>query len=134
MDDLILTSPSSVLYNCIAWAANDTNLWWWPDSISYWPTNVPRIQTVDAFIQAFGTLGYEPCDNEQLEPECEKVAIFVDENGEPTHAARQLYNGKWTSKLGQNVDVEHELYCKSVNRLYGRVGIILKRPRDSKRI
>ncbi|HMD98104.1 MAG TPA: hypothetical protein VKM93_12350 [Terriglobia bacterium] len=26
-----ITSAASRLYNCIAWAAGDTQRWWWPD-------------------------------------------------------------------------------------------------------
>ncbi|HEY7428267.1 MAG TPA: hypothetical protein VH682_28795 [Gemmataceae bacterium] len=25
-----ITSPASDVYNCIAWAAGETNRWWWP--------------------------------------------------------------------------------------------------------
>ena len=41
-----------------------------------------------------------------LEIGFEKVAIYSDAHG-PQHVARQLPDGKWTSKLGQQVDVEH---------------------------
>lgn len=118
MSDLIIASPPSVLYNCIAWAADDTTRWWWPgpEEISYWPPNVSRIETLEAFVEAFATLGYKPCDNDLLEPEFEKIAIFVDSKGEPTHAARQLPNGKWTSKLGRLEDVEHELHNQLLNQ------------------
>ena len=38
-----------------------------------------------------------------------KVAIFADSSLRPTHVARQLSNGNWTSKLGQNIDIEHDI-------------------------
>jgi hypothetical protein len=47
-------------------------------------------------------------------------------DGEPTHAARQLPNGKWTSKLGRWQDIEHEL-DGLVGEMYGTVKQILKR-------
>jgi hypothetical protein len=34
-----ITSSASDVYNCIAWAANDTEHWWWPGdpARTYWP-------------------------------------------------------------------------------------------------
>ncbi|TAF36353.1 MAG: hypothetical protein EAZ69_10585 [Oscillatoriales cyanobacterium] len=52
--------------------------------------------------------------------------LKIDSNGIPTHAARQLANGKWTSKLGWLEDIEHELDGLTGDR-YGVVGQILKR-------
>ncbi len=47
-------------------------------------------------------------------------------DGELTRAARQLPNGKWTSKLGRWQDIEHEL-DGLVGEMYGTVKQILKR-------
>ena len=47
-------------------------------------------------------------------------------DGEPTHAARQLPNGKWTSKLGRWEDIEHDLEGLT-GEMYGSVQQILKR-------
>ncbi|MEG3858797.1 hypothetical protein QT974_06710 [Microcoleus sp. herbarium12] len=71
-------------------------------------------------------LGYEICKDDLLEVGYQKIAIYVDLNGIPTHAARQLVNGKWTSKLGWLEDMEHELDGLVGDR-YGVVGQILKR-------
>ncbi len=70
---------------------------------------VPRKVTLDAFRQAFATLGYAVCDDERLEPGQEKIALFAL-SGEPRHAARQLPSGRWASKLGPMEDIEHELH------------------------
>lgn len=56
--------------------------------------------TLDAFIQAFQSIGYEVCASDNLEAGFQKLAIYADYTGKLTHAARQLLNGKWTSKLG----------------------------------
>ena len=126
-----ITSPVSPDYNCIAWAAGDTERWWWPlaGSFAYWPSNVPVQETLDAFIIAFGTLGFIPCENQNIEHGHEKIAMYVDDTGKPTHAARQLPNGRWTSKLGQGQDIEHELDGLT-DSLYGTVVQVLKRPID----
>jgi hypothetical protein len=122
-----ITSPAMRRYNCIAWAAKDEKNWWWPTG-PYWPGDADREATIPAFIQAFRSLGYEPCDSITLEPSIEKLAIFVDSNGTVTHMARQLENGAWTSKLGEGHDISHQLeaVCGTV---YGRVAQILRRLR-----
>jgi hypothetical protein len=88
---------------------------------------VARAETVQAFRDAFATLGYMLCDHEQLETGFEKVALFADPLAVPTHAARQLANGRWTSKLGQAEDIEHELRALE-GAIYGAIVLLLKRP------
>jgi hypothetical protein len=110
-DGGVKKSEATSIYNCIAWAANVNTKFWWPDKnrLCFWPVGVPREETLDAFIKAYETLGYVICNDESLEPGYEKVAIYVDiTTQKPTHAARQLASGKWTSKLGQDIDVEHD--------------------------
>ena len=125
-----VTSPAARDYNCIAWAAGDVGRWWWPDpdpdnDAIFWPPGAPTVETVDAFVTAFATLGYAPCSGEDHEPGFEKVALFARESV-PTHAARQLPGGRWTSKLGRREDIEHDLHALS-GEVYGAVVQILKR-------
>ena len=56
----------------------------------------------------------------------EKVAIFADDQGFPSHAA-QLPNGRWTSKLGKLEDIEHEILAL-VGVEYGSVAVVMRRP------
>ena len=122
-----VTSPATRYYNCIAWAADDTEDWWWPAPNAYWPVAAPYEESLDAFVQAFRTLGYELCDNGDLEAECEKIALYADTSGKPKHAARQLVSGKWTSKVGRGVDIEHNTLEALSGDLYGDVVLFLKR-------
>jgi hypothetical protein len=55
------------------------------------------------------------------------VALFVATTGCPTHAARQLASGRWTSKLGKAEDIEHELRDLEGD-VYSSVVLVLKRP------
>jgi hypothetical protein len=123
-----VTSPKSQEYNCFAWAAGEDDRWWQPipGDRFYWPDGVPQEETVEAYIQAYQTLGYEIGNDDRLEPEYQKIAIYVNASGIPTHAARQLPNGQWTSKLGWLEDIEHELDGLEGDR-YGVVSQILKR-------
>lgn len=124
-----VTSQSTNEYNCIAGAAGDTESWWWPDEmgVGHWPNNVPRVRTIMAFVLAYGTIGYVPCDNGSLEVGFEKIALYSSAN-EPTHAARQLVDGQWTSKLGGFEDIKHV----NVECLHGPCYVVvttyLKRP------
>lgn len=122
-----ITSPVDRAYNCIAWAAGVSNRWWWPSLDTYWPPEIALEETLDAFVLAYGSLGYEVCPDGALTPDLEKVAIY-SKAGLPTHAARQLPNGMWTSKCGPQEDIEHTL--DGLNGLqYGAPTIFLSRPR-----
>ena len=130
-----VTSPRTRRYNCIAWALERDSQWWWPDpdDICHWPPGVPREETVAAFLAAFATLGYTECPDGDPEPGHEKLALFAtaDDNGAlvPTHAARQLANGRWTSKLGAGVDIEHDGVSDVEGPLYGSVVRFARRAR-----
>ena len=128
-----VTSPESSLYNCVAWAAGDSTDWWWPDANSYWPEGVERAETLDNFRAAFESLGYSECAASELETGFDKVAIFADSDGLPTHVARQLEDGRWTSKLGRWQDIEHASLralenAPLMDSLYGTVALLMRRP------
>jgi hypothetical protein len=121
-------------YNCIAWATGDSRRWWWPGppDCTYWPDDVPRQETVPAFIMLFEKFRYACCDHGNRERWHEKIAIYA-KDGIPTHAARQLSNGKWTSKLGSWERIEHEIEGL-VGSEYGSIVQIMKRPKGLRRI
>lgn len=126
--DYKLASKKNRYYNCIAWAFECNTLWWWPDKkyIGFWPKQIKREVTLAAFIKAFETQGYSICENSDYEIGFQKIAIFIKENNIPTHTARQLDNGKWTSKIGELEDIEHNLFDLIGNQ-YGKIGVIMKR-------
>ena len=120
-------SDPTINYNCVAWAAGETHRRWWPFS-AYWPRGITREETLQSFIDAFRTLGYEPCESGDLEDRFEKVAIYA-RAGSPKHMARQLEDGTWTSKLGNEHDIYHETVEGVEGRTYGMVVQYLRRPR-----
>jgi hypothetical protein len=128
-----ITSPATIEYNCIAWAADDPEMWWWPDPYYqyYWPPDVPRKATINAFVKAFETLGYMVCQTSTYVPGYEKIAIYAKTSGEPTHAARQLGSGKWTSKVGSLEDIEHDDHAGVNGETYGSVVVFMKRPKKN---
>jgi hypothetical protein len=120
-------------YNCIAWAAKDCKNWWepleFPQPGYYWPADKPLLWTLDNLVLVFQNLGYALCDSADLEPGFEKVAIYVDLEDKPTHMARQRKSGRWTSKLGEFVDIDHTTPGGLEGPFYGRVARILKKRR-----
>jgi len=125
-----VTSPRDMTYNCIAWAVGRDDAWLWPDKAgtASWPEGVVREESLSAFVAAFEALGYTVCESEQLESGFAKIALF-EHDGKPSHAARQLESGKWTSKCGQSVDIAHELH-ELEGALYGRVAIVMAKKPD----
>jgi hypothetical protein len=126
-DNHRVTSAATRDYNCIAWAAGDTGRWWQPGV--HWPVDVPPDDHgIAALEQAMQTLGYVDCGlNDELQPGWEKVALYGT-SFVYTHAARQLGNGKWTSKLGALADIEHDTLDDIAGGDYGEVVEIMKRP------
>jgi len=121
-----VTSNSDFRYNCIAWAYGEDSKFFWPKKGYYWPANIKNEETIGAFIELFASIRYCRCDNQLLEPGYEKVAIYVLD-GKPTHAARQLPTGKWTSKLGLSIDIEHDSPELLNGPIYGNAAIFMKR-------
>ncbi|HME00025.1 MAG TPA: RHS repeat-associated core domain-containing protein [Terriglobia bacterium] len=114
-----ITGPAIPEYNCIAWSVGVTNQWVWPgnteavfdklykEGLTVTPRNRAG-QPIGRPVQIGG--GYKDSDN--CDPECHKrkVALFVDEAGVPTHAAREVEDGGvWESKLGSLCRIKHKL-------------------------
>ena len=101
----IVEQPSE-RYNCIAYAADDTSKWWWPDGINYWPPWATLDDRMESLKEVFAGLGYEQCQNSDAEEGYQKVALygFQDRFG---HAALQMPDGRWRSKMGQGPVIEH---------------------------
>jgi len=131
-----VTSCDDPFYNCIAYAAEVYDKWWWPVEAdgTDWPESLPEYVTLEVFVSAFRTKGYSECnDNDTtVEAGMEKVAIYAYDDGEPTHAAKQLPSGTWSSKLGGWEDIEHATLedLEGDDPAYGKVARVLKRPRS----
>ena len=125
------TSDESPDYNCIAWAVHDDKRWWQPLSVykkaTYWP-NAPKERTIAAYVLAFRRCGYKPVknNNPDHDPALEKVALYAIGNT-PTHAARQLPDGRWTQKMGPALDLTATLTAVEGPK-YVRVVRVLAKP------
>lgn len=125
-----ITGQATKSYNCIAWAASGQEAWWQGElADAYWPEGIPADGTVQSLVALFQSLGYQLCAGPELERGFEKVGIYA-KGSEYTHAARQLADGGWTSKLGQSVQIEHATLEALTGEAYGVVVQILKRLRQ----
>jgi hypothetical protein len=118
------SSPADLNYNCLAFAAGRTDIYWWPDPFpdplnDYWPLGLRREESLEALAELYQSLGYDPCADANLEPGYEKVAVYAL-GAEPTHAARQMSDGRWTSKLGPQQDIEHDTLESLSGPCYGK--------------
>ena len=112
--DYSVTSPATTRYNCFAWALGIDDRWIEPDE------DDPR--------RIFSEAGFAEVSDAEADPATDKIALYADELG-VTHAARQLPNGRWTSKLGNWEDIEHADPDSLTGSLYGSLLLILSRPR-----
>jgi len=127
-DNFKATSPMDTRYNCIAWAYDRNDIKLWPNCVDYkWVEGVPTPDHISSFIELYKTIGYNVCVDGLLEDTYEKICIY-ESNKKPTHAARQLPSGKWTSKLGNNIDVEHDELSLE-GGYYGNISVYMKRKR-----
>ncbi len=83
---------------------------------------------MDAFILAFETLNYRRAENSHLQKQVQKIAILAID-GIPEHVARQLRDGRWASKLGELVDIQHNTLEEIEGDEYGFVTIVMERRR-----
>lgn len=134
-EHFIITSPIDPNYNCIAWAYQIKGRWMWPpagvpislDAVSYWPDENASTD-VEQFVDAFRKKGYEKCEDSCFEQGYRKIALYITPGTtECTHAARQLSNGYWTSKLGKAYDIQHSTPKEIEGHWYGTVYCYMKR-------
>lgn len=94
----------------------------------YWPSGAGKGEKVRNLFQAFEAVGFQRCDDGVLKRDLEKVALYADEAGNWTHAARQKDDGSWTSKIGGFEDIQHEGPEHLCGEEYGAIHCYMARP------
>lgn len=124
-----VTSPDSPLYNCIAWVFEDSLNWWEPTPFVnyYWPKEIPKQNSVKTYAQLLHKFGFIKCNDGKLEKGYQKIAIYINAQDTPTHLARQLKNGEWTSKIGTIKDIVHNNLKGLEGKEYGIASFYFKR-------
>ncbi len=137
-DTYRITSPKDDKYNCVAWVARDTGKWWepavdgffWPRVIN--PADLDPDDDLDEYVRMFSELGFTACENGELEPGLEKIAIFASCSSFQ-HVAYQAPDGAWSSKLGFLNDIRHKSPDDLVGPqpgAYPNVAAFMARPRQ----
>ena len=134
---LDLTSEMDGNYNCAAWAIDDDQRWYEPYGMIlptstpeyHRPEGLPHNSKPETYVSFFELYGYELADDETLEDGYTKIALYV-RDGEFRHVARQVSRHRWTSKVGEQEDIEHALRAleKDGPHAYGIVSIFMKKP------
>jgi hypothetical protein len=116
------TSSATTDYNCYAFAVKDLDRWWDPLPAPgyYWPSGAPLNHQISTFIEIYKSYGYAPCADGALQHDVEKVVIYENASGGCDHVARQLPDGRWTSKIGPDEDIAHETPESLTSNSYGR--------------
>lgn len=124
-------------YNCVGWALGIRE-YMWPFAQYYWPIAKPLTPTVSDFEEVFALYGFSRCATELYEPGFDKIALYM-RMGVPSHVARQLPDGRWTSKCGDWIDIHHDTLGDLPERPYnckvafGGAAHWFKRPKSYRR-
>ena len=136
-----ITSDPSDVPNCIGYALYDMRHFWDPDAAAlrvrgyYWPPGISLDWELDTITEIFALHGYQVCADSRFENGYEKIALYLT-NNEVSHVARQLIDGKWTSKLGPDEDISHNTVEALEGDIllfplaYGKAVRIMRRPRQ----
>ncbi len=124
------TSPKKKAYNCLAWAIGISNLQidmlYFRDVYELDPNTLDH--SANGYAECINRYyGFEICDSAEVEDGFEKIALYEDNRRDFTHAARQLDNGKWTSKMGTYEDIEHDDLDAVAGAFYGKPSVYMKR-------
>lgn len=114
------TSAKGDDYNCAAWAVEIIDEW-----IQFKDENGHLDVSLKRYIDYYEKHGFVKCDNQDFEEGWIKIVIYADDKNEFTHVARQLPNGKWTSKLGDWEDIEHESPQVLAGKSYGKPTVVM---------
>lgn len=94
----------------------------------YWPDYPPADSTVATLSIIFSHEGYEACADGNLESGYEKLVLYYrPSTGEFLHVARQMPDGRWTSKLGKGEDITHNS-VEALEGYYGQVCRYMRKP------
>jgi hypothetical protein len=119
----VQTSDATNTYNCVSYAAGDDTRWWdpLPPGHYYWPdgVGVGLAYSLERYIALYEHLGYTACQDGSLDPDKDKIVLYANQSGYFEHAARQLPDGKWTSKMDIDEDITHDTPRSLAGSRYG---------------
>ena len=123
--DWEITSAPNDDYNCIAYAVGEKTRWWSHAGNYRWP-NARRSPSIDSLIEMLVGQDFELCDWREENTGFDKVALYA-KDGNWKHAAVQLPDGAWSSKLGAYEDIQHATPESLAGEFYGNVHCFMRR-------
>jgi hypothetical protein len=132
LTSLAITSPIDFGYNCVAWVLDRTDRWWQPGGGPYyfWPAAVPPDSSIQTYVDMFASQGFEFCATGHHEAGYAKIVLYVNDNNQFLHVAKQLPSGKWSSKCGGESDITHSSPELLEGNTYGQVWKYMRRPAE----
>ena len=125
-----ITGEASKEYNCIAWVLGiSSQPWDCYDPNGYCPPSIPRDDLIVTVMSLFAREGFALCDDDALEPGYEKIVLYAFV-GHFTQVARQLEDGRWSSKLGNLELITHSSPANLTGGFFGNVHCIMRRPSE----
>jgi type VI secretion system secreted protein VgrG len=105
-EEFEVLAPASATYNCIGWSLGNSNSWVWP-TLAGQPA---RLSDFDALYYFYGFRRVNKLSYKRL-PDHDKVLLYAirkpDGSVRLTHAALQMPDGSWSSKLGSLPLIRH---------------------------
>lgn len=122
-------------YNCAGYVVGDVSNWWQPpdsddeEPLWFWPLGVPKDGLVASYVKVYESFGFVLCGPE-IEEGFQRIALYSYPDGVFAHAALQLPDGSWTSKLGEWEDIRHLTLTalEGLRPAYGFANHWMKRP------
>ncbi len=119
------TSEKTDDYNCAAWSIEIEDEW-----IQFRDPKGMLDVSITTYINYFTNLGFSITNDKNFEEGVKKIAIYKNEQDEFKHVARLMSNGKWTSKIGDWEDIEHDTLEVLADRSYGKPCLIMEKRKD----
>jgi len=111
LTDFELYENTSDLYNCISHSIG-MKVWAWPKEgghRNYWPISNMN-EDKKSFDEFYAYHGYNICNMDfRYNPNYSKIALYGKDNN-PKHAAKQIDEIWWESKIGQSEIIRHKLF------------------------
>lgn len=127
----VIKSRRTKRYNCFAWAARERHRRWDFGKGAYWPKSVRKLRGIAYLVAAFRVEGFVPCsraDCQSYDEHFDRIVLY-EKYADGEHAARLLHNGMWSSKLGDDVDIQHPTPEAVGGLIYGDPVVYMQRDR-----
>jgi hypothetical protein len=128
-DEYEVMGEGSVAYNCIGWSVGNTTAWVWPGQAG----QDIQLADFDSLYSYYGFRRVAGLDYKPV-PGSDKVVLYAlrraDGSISLTHAALQLRDGSWSSKLGSLPLIRHLHPDDVAGPSYGVPYVLYVRPRN----